>query len=316
MMFLVRANLGALVGTAFACGVPLLANRVDGGRFPSYSILLFVVCPFLGGFLASMVAGFRCELGRYDFWSIGLLTCIWSGSLLIGLAIEGLGCLAMAAPLLLVFVFFGSFCGAHISNDLSSKSGKAMCFAAILPLIAATRFLETALPQETTRTTETSIVIATTPAKIWPHLSSLRLGPPEELMFRGGVAHPIEIKTDSVSVGAERQCVLSTGAMEEVLEVVDPDRRLKFRVLSTPPTMKELNPFGEVHAAHLTGFYECVTGEFRLEPIDSRHTRLVGTSVYLHRYQPALYWNVWCDAIVHQVHHRVMDEIRRQSESF
>jgi len=113
-------------------------------------------------------------------------------------------------------------------------------------------------------------------------------------------------------LGARRSCHLSTGEMPEVITRYEPGRCLEFRVLSTPPTMKELNPFHAVEARHLVGYYECLRGRFTLTRLPDGSTELTGTSWYRHRLAPALYWNLWTDEIVHEVHGRVLGAIQRR----
>jgi hypothetical protein len=103
--------------------------------------------------------------------------------------------------------------------------------------------------------------------------------------------------------------------MPERVTAVERERLLRFEVLHTPPTMRELNPFGEVEAGHLNGFFECLEGEFVLEALPGGHTRVVGTTRYRHRFRPAAYWSVWTDYIVRCVHSRVLTEIARSCES-
>lgn len=111
-----------------------------------------------------------------------------------------------------------------------------------------------------------------------------------------------------------RLCRLSTGDMPEVIEEVRANRYLRFRVLKTPASMRELNPFGEVNSPHLHGYYTSKKGEFRLTPLPGGRTLLEGSSRYECRIYPAIYWNLWTDTIVDRVHLSVMQEIRRRAE--
>jgi hypothetical protein len=79
--------------------------------------------------------------------------------------------------------------------------------------------------------------------------------------------------------------------------------------------MKELNPFHAVEARHLVGYYECLRGRFTLKRLPDGTTELTGTSWYQHRLAPALYWNLWTDEIVHEVHGRVLGAIQRRFAS-
>ena len=161
----------------------------------------------------------------------------------------------------------------------------------------------------------TEITIHAAPEKVWPYVCSLGTLPaPHEVLFRAGIAHPIRIDLPQPWVGGKRFCRLSTGDMPEVVEVFEPNRRLVFRVLATPPTMKETSPYGEIRTAHLTGYYVCRRGEFKLERLENGDTQVIGTSWYASRIAPDPYWALWTEAIVDQVHRRVMYEIKRRAE--
>jgi len=56
-------------------------------------------------------------------------------------------------------------------------------------------------------------------------------------------------------------------------------------------------------------------GQFRLMPLPGGRTRLEGTTWYHHNLYPAFYWRLWSDAIIHQIHTRVLKHIRSEAES-
>lgn len=159
------------------------------------------------------------------------------------------------------------------------------------------------------------IVVDATPEEVWPHLFNIdELPPTRNVLFQSGIAHPIQVRSEGQFLGAWRECVLTTGVMPERISILEPFQRMRFDVLRTPPSMREVNPFGEVHAAHLEGYNEVHYGEFRLEAVGDGRTRLYGTSVYSHRFYPEFYWSLWTDAIAHFTHLRVMNEIKHRAE--
>ena len=70
-------------------------------------------------------------------------------------------------------------------------------------------------------------------------MSFSEIPPPTEWMFRAGIAYPVRARIQGNGVGAERQCVFSTGAFVEPIEVWDEPRKLKFSVTSNPAPMEE-----------------------------------------------------------------------------
>jgi len=136
-----------------------------------------------------------------------------------------------------------------------------------------------------------------------------------ELLFRLGVAYPVRARITGKGVGALRRCEFSTGAFVEPITAWDAPRRLTFDVVDEPPPMRELSPWPKVHAAHLQGYFRAVQGEFRLVPLGDGRTRLEGSTWYTLDIHPQAYWNLWADALVQSIHHRVLEHIRRQAEA-
>jgi hypothetical protein len=78
--------------------------------------------------------------------------------------------------------------------------------------------------------------------------------------------------------------------------------------------MRELSPYGHIDAAHLHGYMVSRQGQFVLEELPGGKTRLIGQTWYQHHLWPAAYWRLWSDAIVHDIHYRVLNHIKALSE--
>lgn len=79
--------------------------------------------------------------------------------------------------------------------------------------------------------------------------------------------------------------------------------------------MAELSPYRHIHPPHLDGSFRSVRGEFRLIVLDKNRTRLEGSTWYQVDMGPRMYWRLWTDTIVHQIHHRVLQHIRQNAEN-
>jgi hypothetical protein len=282
----------------------------------AYSIGLFAVIPAALGFVAATIVNrsaprrFRDSLG-VAMGALGLLC-----ALLLGFMWEGFVCIIMAAPIELLFTFIGCLIG-HEIQELKwvrrHQPPMLITVFALLPVVLLGEARLAAAPASEMVTN--SVIVHASPEKIWPYLLNLsNLQEPQEVLFRAAVAHPTSTRTIGQGVGAKRFCDLSTGPMTEVIETWKPNRELEFRVLDTPPSMKEMNPFGEVDAPHLHGYFECRRGRFVLTPLPDGTTRLEGTSWYEYRIFPAGYWRLWTDKIVSDVQLRVMREIKQRAE--
>jgi hypothetical protein len=77
--------------------------------------------------------------------------------------------------------------------------------------------------------------------------------------------------------------------------------------------MKELS-FYDIHPNHLHGYWVSKQGQFKLTQLANGHTLLEGTTWYVNKIKPGLYWTVWSDYIVHKIHQRVLQHIKTQTE--
>jgi hypothetical protein len=160
-----------------------------------------------------------------------------------------------------------------------------------------------------------SVVVDAPPEVVWRHVVSFPdLAPPTELLFRAGIAYPTRARIEGEGVGAVRYCEFSTGTFVEPITRWEPGKRLSFDVAENPPPMREWSPWDRVDAPHLDGFMRSRRGEFRLVALPDGRTRLEGSTFYELQIFPELYWKAWTDGIVHSIHGRVLEHIRRLAE--
>ena len=60
--------------------------------------------------------------------------------------------------------------------------------------------------------------------------------------------------------------------------------------------------------------FNSASSQFLLTPLPGGRTRDEGTTWYRHRIWPADYWRVWSDWILHSIHTRVLEHVKREAE--
>jgi len=154
------------------------------------------------------------------------------------------------------------------------------------------------------------------PEVVWHRLISFPpLSPPDELIFRAGIAAPVGAVIDGEGRGAVRRCLFTTGSFVEPIEVWDPPHELTFAVASDPDPMRELTLWPGPRPPHLDGFLETTRGQFMLEPLPGGRTRLIGRTWYRTHMVPESYWRLWADGIVHAIHMRVLRHVAGLAEA-
>ena len=305
-----------------AITVPLVAVAAAGYVatyvLRDYGLALFVGLPFLLPMLSVVLYGFGrgVTLGRAV--QIGCLSALVAVLLMLGLAFEGIICLLLLFPMAAPIVFLGAVFGwvvVELGPKRAGARGKlvAILFALIPALVGAEHL---AAPEPLRFTCETSIEVDAPPEAVWRHVVSFSdLDPPDDWVFRTGLAYPIRARIDGSGVGAVRRCEFSTGTFVEPIEAWDEPRLLRFSVESGPPPMREWSPLFEAHPPHLDGFLVSERGQFELIPRPGGGTLLRGSTLYRHGLWPAAYWRLWSDPIIHRIHDRVLRHIKRLAET-
>jgi hypothetical protein len=303
----------------FAIGIPTLAGWVftflEFKFFQGFAEGLFLWLPFVLGLTSTLIYGYKSPTGRVNFWAIPFMSLLLYSIGLLIFAMEGAICLIMAFPIGLMFTLLGYLIGRLF---ISKKSGNSST-TVILLLLSVPMFMafEGISPdKEKVRSVTTSIEIAATPEQVWKNIITFpQLKEPGELIFKSGIAYPINATIDGRGVGAIRHCNFSTGTFVEPITVWDENSLLKFSVVTQPEPMKEISPYN-IHPEHLKGYWLSKEGQFKLTRLPNGHTLLEGTTWYINKIRPGFYWAIWSDYIVHKIHKRVLTHIKEQTESY
>ena len=312
-LFAVLACFGLLVGYEYLekLGKMPLGLKQTGGYF---GFAIFAGIPFASGVSSGVIL--RRAGGTFGQAVAAAMTLIGAVILILSaMLMEGIVCVVMAAPFGAILAFLGAVAGYFLTRNKTTDGRlQSAAWLAIVAIVGLEGWRPPA-PLEDTATSE--IIIHAPAARVWAELHDIQnLPPTNNLLFRYGVAHPIGTVTDGEGVGAARLCKLSTGDMPEIVTVWKPGQELRFKVLSTPPAMRELGFFGQtIDTAHLHSAYASLDGGFKLETLPDGRTRVIGESHYLLNLAPAAYWNLWTKEIVHSVQRRVLEHIKTRSES-
>lgn len=283
-----------------AGGVALLRSGI-------YGLTIFVIAPVLIGAIAVLAEEPSSALRAAGIGALATLVATLS---LLAFALEGLGCIIMALPLALPLGSIGGMMAFWIQN--SRRTARGLTMILLLPPAGLTWDTHA---QPALFEVRSSIEIAAPPERVWKHVVTFsELPEPPEWFFRAGLAYPKRARIVGSGPGAVRYCEFSTGPFVEPIEVWDEPRLLRFRVTENPAPMHEWSPYAQVFPKHLHGYLVSKQGQFRLTPLAGNRTLLEGTTLYQHGLWPGEYWRWWSDAIIHQIHKRVLTHIRSLAE--
>ena len=281
----------------------------------SYGAALFLGAPPVSGFISGFLFSrwHRPTLSG-AFWA-AMLALLLVGIVVIGFALEGILCLMMAFPLVVLGSAMGAAIGCIAQRSAPHKAAASTATALLMLPVSLAWDVVHPLPASEARPIESTIIVDAPARTVWRSVVAFPpLTPPEEWIFRLGIAAPMSAVISGEGVGATRRCTFTTGSFLEPIEVWDPPRELRFGVTSSPDPLIERTLWKAARPPHLDGFLEPTRGQFVLETMPGGKTRLVGRTWYRTHMFPEVYWRAWADPIIHAIHLRVLRHVAALSE--
>lgn len=282
--------------------------------FGNYGWTVFVFVPFVIGFLPSYFASKKLELSKKDCYSLSFTTLLASTIALLVFAIEGMICILMALPILMLLVWFGAYIGFRMNHRKPMLNNATTIIILALYSLSFLSFDYINEPNSLIPI-KTAIVIKAPIEKVWQNVVTFgTIAEPNEFIFKTGIAYPKNATIKGTGIGAIRYCNFTTGSFVEPITTWNEPNLLQFSVENQPVPMNEFNPFWNVHPPHLDGYFKSYKGEFRLKKMANNETLLQGTTWYKVDIYPEFYWKIWSDLIIHKIHNRVLNHIKKESE--
>ncbi|MCB9745590.1 MAG: SRPBCC family protein [Alphaproteobacteria bacterium] len=307
-----RVTWAAISGVAAGSAIALAMVGLSVFGLGEYGGTLFVGSPFVMGAVSAFLLNLRGPRSWLANIGVGTATVFITGGLLLLFALEGVICLAMAAPLAWIMAMMGVVVGKMLAG-LEGRRYAALP-ALGLPLLF---FVEPPPASGELHEAVSVIDIDAPPEVVWDAVigfGGVELPPPPEWFFQAGIAYPVRARIEGEGVGAVRYCEFSTGPFVEPITAWEAPHRLSFDVTESPPTMHEWSVYETVHAPHLDGVLKSRRGEFRLTALPGGGTRLEGHTWYTFDMAPAAWWSLWSQASIHAIHLRVLEHIKGVAE--
>lgn len=295
-------------------GMTIIVFAVAVGAlvFGVYGWGVFVLAPLLVGFTTAYIGNRRYVVSRSRTFGWVCGACVLGGFMLVLFSLEGGLCLIMAFPLAIVLALAGAELGRKTA-EIGRRASPALLSLAVLPTVFGAEAMQ---PPAANFDTVQSVVSDAPPSAVWSALiSEASITGPLPLPLRLGLAYPLRAEINGEGVGALRLGVFSTGIAEERITAWEENRRLAFKVLKDPPSMRELSPYRQVHAPHLEGYFRTASTSFELEPLAGGRTRIVERTTHELRLDPALYWLPMAKWVVRQNNSRVLHHLKALSET-
>ena len=292
-----------LVGLA-TIGLTMLAARIPANdHSPDYSTLYvfstFIIVPIMMGLYLEVIRSKGgMEQGNKALCSF--LNLFVAYALCTVVLREGVICLFLASPLVILFHVLGVYLGSLVVRKSNRKLNSS-----IMPGLLTILMFDMLSPHAFHNSESDSMLIHARPEVVWQYIAAYpeNREPANYWLWKLGLPAPVQSTVSSVKVGADRQCRFTGGVFaEERLTEVDPGNRLTFDVVK------------QLDHPEAVGHFKLERGQFVLQDNGDGTTTLTGTSWYELRVYPAWYYDFWVQDIMRKVHLRVMGHIKRLAE--
>jgi uncharacterized membrane protein YhaH (DUF805 family) len=284
----------------------------------TYGLTLFISLPFVMGYLAVLIHSRTQEVHTNEVVGVVTFALLSTGIGIAAIAVEGVICIVMAAPLAWLVAMFGGLLAMLIHGRADSPQATPSTFAMLLVSLPILLGVEHVAPPPLPRfQVHTTIEITAPPEIVWKRLIAFPpLPAASEWPFRLGIAYPIEARITGEGLTADRECRFSTGSFKEPILAWEPGKHFAFSVSDEPLLMKETSPYENIHVRHLEDHdFQPERADFVLTRLADRRTRLEGTTTYTNKMWPGQYWRLWTDAIIHSIHNRVFHHVKGLAEA-
>ncbi|MBM9579602.1 hypothetical protein JWG45_20865 [Leptospira sp. 201903070] len=278
----------------------------------AYGVALFVAIPFSIGILIAFLRAFH---NKATFGEILSITVFPVGILLLGFLFigkEGFICILMALPLALLPLLIGAWIGYKIQNRVWSKY---LVVLIVLFCNISAHVFDWSDSSSRTNEIKTSIIVRSSAPKIWKRITSpFTFGEAENFFFRNGVSYPVSMEVVQKNGVFFLNCVYTNGSTSAIIQEFIENKTMKFSFPSHQVTMKETSFYGKVEPKHIRGKIWASFGEFSLVPISEEEVKIVATTRYVNGLGPKLYWKLWSDYLIDEMHKHVLEKIKLNLE--
>jgi hypothetical protein len=260
----------------------------------------FVIVPVLMGLTSAYFwRDLKMKTSRYIGWSVvNTLIAIAMSAIFLG---EGVICLLIVSPLVLIFITTGALIGRMIYRRKNNTLNVSLF--GVLVLIFTADVLS---DHEFTSSVSDTVIVNAPVEKVWPLVVEYEPIQSKEnyWLFKVGMPSPVQSTVDGHEAGAGRKCIFSNGYIfDEKMVVYKPNEELTFDIVSQP------------RDPEIMGHIDILRGQFILVDNGNGTTTLTGTSWYKLYVFPVAYFDLWSESITRNVHLRVMEHIKMQAET-
>lgn len=268
-------------------------------EFITFGFAYFIVLPLVAGYIAG---GYRRDIGL-----LGLFTGVLILSLILYLAnVEGIVCMLMAFPLMILALFVGLYIRLGIDQKRKRKSDKNRIQSSIMPLLVFLGFAfgERQLLENNPSFEEvqTEMILPYTPTTVYDAIKEFdTLDTKKSWLMKLDLPVPQKCILENESVGSKRICYFEGGKIIQEIKEMERGKIMRMDVIDYQLTGRKW-----------LGFTEAV---YAFDSLKNGGTRISRISVYSSQLKPRWYWRNLEKMGIEQEHDYVFRQLRINLDS-
>ncbi|MGI8908133.1 MAG: hypothetical protein ACR2IE_16790 [Candidatus Sumerlaeaceae bacterium] len=206
-----NAFLSAIVGGVAGTLTGISGYLLAANSHSQLGLVVFLLIPFISGFTIAVTVQRGRALG-----ASALLTAIATGLFLLWSGLEGIVCLLMSSPNLIIGMAIGIAVGVYVRDRM--RISAMMLLPAGLLLAGAARFERGAILHETEETFLTTTRLPVSPEVAWDLIASVHeMSGPRPFLLWLGLPIPDHCTIDRPGVGGTRTCYFNNGTISQTI---------------------------------------------------------------------------------------------------
>lgn len=234
------------------------------------------------------------------------------------IGLEGWACWIMITPLFLIFASFGGLI-AGVFKLRKDKKNENLNLSIIMLLPFVIGPIENSLPRNNeVYTTYTSIVINSTPDKIWDNVTSVREIKAEEdstkLTAWLGFPKPVKAELDTLAVGGYRKAIFQKGLIfNETVTKYEKEKVMEFKIKANTYDI----PSTTLDEHILIGgeYFDMLNGTYKLQKLGENKYNLILYSHFSMKTTFNSYASIWGNWIMKDIQNNILKVIKARSEA-
>jgi hypothetical protein len=292
----------------FAILFYLFPTYANEGRYSSFVLLTI---PFSIGILFTLIftAAKKRKLGTIAKWAMVPILGLF---VILGImAGEGIICLIVYSPIIIVPFYFGIIIGYVIQQKFFTRT-----FSLLVLFILNIAASSSKVSVSEDKIISNSIVINVSNKLVWKKITHhFQFGESNNFFFKNGVSYPLEMNLVSSTACQSLLCKYNNGDVKAKVLKCDSLKLLRFTIQDSLASMKETSIYHDSKTMHIYQHFFINYGEFKIEVMDKNKVKLIASTSYKHKFNPEIYADIWLEYFISNLHQHVLMKIKTQCEN-